>query len=60
MTTARSPIWLGAFGDAVFLAAFSQQNVTRALGAYGTVRVTPLPKARGLEPMGKRHAHSKA
>lgn len=36
--------WLGAFGDAVFLAAFSQQNVTRALGDYGTPMVAPMPK----------------
>jgi len=25
-------IWVGTLGDAVFLAAFSQQNVARALG----------------------------
>lgn len=37
-------VWLGAFGDAVFLAAFSQQNVTRALGDYGTPVVAPIPK----------------
>ncbi len=37
-------VWLGAFGDAVFLAAFSQQNVTRALGEYGTPMVAPMPK----------------
>ncbi|HLS80622.1 MAG TPA: HNH endonuclease [Steroidobacter sp.] len=37
-------VWLGAFGDAVFLAAFSQQNVTRALGDYGTPMVAPMPK----------------
>lgn len=37
-------VWLGAFGDAVFLAAFSQQNVTRALGEYGTPLAAPMPK----------------
>lgn len=37
-------IWLGAFSDAVFLAAFSQQNVARALGEYGTPMAAPLPK----------------
>lgn len=36
-------VWLGAFGDAVFLAAFSQQNVTRALGEYGTPMAAPMP-----------------
>lgn len=37
-------VWLGAFGDAVFLAAFSQQNVTRALGDYGSPIAAPMPK----------------
>lgn len=37
-------VWLGAFGDAVFLAAFSQQNVAHALGRYGTPMVAPMPK----------------
>jgi hypothetical protein len=37
-------VWLGAVGDAVFLAAFSQQNVDRALGEYGTPMAAPLPK----------------
>ena len=37
-------VWLGAFGDAVLLAAFSQQNVARALGEYGTSMVAPMPK----------------
>lgn len=37
-------VWLGAFGDAVFSAAFSQQNVARALGEYGTPMAAPLPK----------------
>ena len=36
-------IWLGAIGDAVVLATFSQQNVTRALGDYGTPIAAPLP-----------------
>lgn len=37
-------IWLGAFGDAVLLAAFSHHNVSRALGEYGTPMVAPMPK----------------
>lgn len=37
-------VWLGTFGDAVFLATFSQQNVARALGEYGTPMTAPLPK----------------
>jgi hypothetical protein len=37
-------IWLGTSGDATFLAAFSQQNVARALGQYGTPRTAPLPQ----------------
>lgn len=37
-------VWLGACGDAVFLAAFSQQNVARALGDYGTPMVASIPK----------------
>ncbi|WP_437533133.1 HNH endonuclease [Sorangium sp. So ce726] len=37
-------VWLGAFGDALFLAAFSQQNVARALGEYGTPMAAPMPK----------------
>jgi putative restriction endonuclease len=38
-------VWLGASDDATFLAAFSQQNVARALGEYGTPMVTLVPKA---------------
>jgi putative restriction endonuclease len=47
-------IWLGTFGDAaplaqgarqgVLLAAFSQQNVARPLGVYGTPMAAPLPR----------------
>lgn len=36
-------IWLRIFSDAVFLVAFSQQNVVRALGEYGTPLAAPLP-----------------
>jgi hypothetical protein len=36
-------VWLGQFGDAVFLAAFSQLNVARALGEYGMTSPSPLP-----------------
>ena len=38
-------VWLGAFGDAAFLAAFSQQNIARALGEYGVPMTTPIPTA---------------
>lgn len=37
-------IWLGVFGDAVFVVALSQQNVSRALGSYGTPMTAPLPQ----------------
>ncbi len=37
-------IWLGCFGDAVFVATFSRQNVARSLGEYGTPTVAPLPQ----------------
>jgi putative restriction endonuclease len=36
-------VWLRVFGTAVFLAAFSHQNVARALGEYGTPMAAPLP-----------------
>lgn len=36
-------VWLGAFGDAVLLGAFSQQTVARALGDYGTPMAAPMP-----------------
>lgn len=37
-------VWLGTFGDAAFLAAFSQQNVAGALAEYGTPMAAPMPK----------------
>jgi hypothetical protein len=37
-------VWLGAFGEAFFLAAFSQKNVARALGEYGTPMAALMPK----------------
>lgn len=37
-------VWLAAFGEDVLLAAFSQHNVSRALGDYGTPMVAPAPK----------------
>ena len=37
-------VWLGAFGDGVFLAGFSQQNVARALGEYDSPIATSLPQ----------------
>jgi hypothetical protein len=36
-------IWICTTGDTEFLAAFSLQNVARALGDYGTPIVLPLP-----------------
>lgn len=36
-------VWLGALEGAAFLAAFSQQNVLRALGEYGTAVAASLP-----------------
>jgi len=43
-TQCRLRVWLGAFGDAVLLAAFSQHNVASALAEYGTPMVAPMPK----------------
>ncbi|HJV26310.1 MAG TPA: HNH endonuclease [Aromatoleum sp.] len=37
-------VWLWAFGDAAFFAAFSQHNVARVLGEYGAPIVGPIPK----------------
>lgn len=37
-------VWLGTFGEATFCAAFSQQNVIRALGDYGKPMARPFPK----------------
>jgi predicted restriction endonuclease len=37
-------VWIGTFGEALLLAAFSQQNVARALGEYGTPMAAPMPK----------------
>jgi hypothetical protein len=37
-------VWLRAFAEGVFIATFSQQNVARALGPYGTPIKAPLPK----------------
>jgi hypothetical protein len=36
-------VWLGVFTDSVFVAAFSQLNVARALGEYGTPMIVPMP-----------------
>jgi putative restriction endonuclease len=43
-------LWLGTFGDAMFLAAFSQQNVALALGEYGT----PIAARRPTGALGGR------
>lgn len=37
-------VWLGVFGEAVFLAAFSKSNVVDALGDYGIPMAAPMPK----------------
>lgn len=37
-------VWLGALGDAILVAAFSQQNVVRALGEYGAPIAASMPK----------------
>lgn len=46
ITSTQCPlrVWLGAFGDAAFLAAFSRHNVARALGDYGTPMAAPMPR----------------
>lgn len=36
-------LWLGCFGDAVYLAAMSQPAVLRSLGEHGTPLAAPLP-----------------
>ena len=42
-TQAPLRVWLSYFGDALYLAAFSQLHVARALGEYGTPMAAPLP-----------------
>jgi len=42
-TQAQLRLWLTVFGDAVYIAAFSQLHVARALGEYGTPMTAPLP-----------------
>jgi putative restriction endonuclease len=42
-TQAPLRVWLSYFGDAVYIAAFSQLHVARALGEYGTPMAAPLP-----------------
>lgn len=37
-------IWLGALGEALLLVTFSQRNVIRALGEYGTPMAGPFPE----------------
>jgi hypothetical protein len=37
-------LWLGTLGEAMFVVAFSQQNVARALGDHGTPMSAPLPR----------------
>jgi putative restriction endonuclease len=43
-TQAPLRVWLRAFAEGVFIATFSQQDVARALGTYGTPITAPLPK----------------
>ncbi len=40
-------VWLGASSDSVLLAAFSRQNVVRALGEYGTPTAASVPPGAG-------------
>jgi hypothetical protein len=40
-------VWLETFGVEVYLAAFSQRNIVRALGDYGVPMAAPLPKDAG-------------
>jgi hypothetical protein len=42
-TQAPLRLWLTVFGEAVFIAAFSQAHVARALDGYGTPMAAPLP-----------------
>jgi hypothetical protein len=42
-TQAPLRLWLSTFSDAVFIAAFSQANVARALAEHGSVVLSPLP-----------------
>lgn len=42
-TQAPLRLWLSFFGDAVYIAAFSQLHVARALSDYGTAMAAPLP-----------------
>lgn len=42
-TQAPLRLWLSTFGDALFLAAFSQLHVARALADHGTPIASPLP-----------------
>src|SRR5437764_173217 len=43
--TTRAPLklWLTRFGDALYVAAFSQANVAKALEGYGAPATSPLP-----------------
>jgi putative restriction endonuclease len=42
-TQAPLRLWLSTFGDALFVACLSQQNVARALNDHGTPMASPLP-----------------
>jgi hypothetical protein len=42
-TRAPLKLWLARFGDALYVAAFSQANVAKALDGYGTPAASPLP-----------------
>lgn len=42
-TQAPLRLWLSTFGDTLFIAAFSQAHLSRALGGYGTPITSPLP-----------------
>lgn len=42
-TQAPLRLWMSSFSDALFIAAFSQANVARALGELGSAVLSPLP-----------------
>lgn len=58
-TQAPLRIWLMAVGDAIFLVAFSQWNVTQALVEYGTLFSNPIPAGavgvRGVNDIPSLH-----
>lgn len=58
-THAPLHVWLGSFGDALLVAAFSDVQVHAALDAYGVVATSPMPPqavgARTANDIGSLH-----